>query len=139
MPTLKELHAAHKQELDAAFAAKYPEGQFTLQRYVGLQHYPGSVHGVGRWGLHWCPKRTPPGFGDVPRGITTYNMPDTIQTGRYGYEITQMDHRVGAIYGDARHFPSLATLLAAARKAGCADDLIAAFEARYHARATEGF
>lgn len=133
MLTQKQVLDAHKLELDAAFAAKYPEGQFSLQ------HYSEGKQDVGRWGLHWCPKRTPPGFGDVPRGITTYNMPDTIQTGRHGYEITQMDHRVGAIYGDARHFPSLATLLAAARKAGCAEDLIAAFAVRYNARAAEGF
>lgn len=127
MLTQKQVLDAHRFDLDAAFASKYPDGQFSLSVDAKMRFQQFKMYG-----LHWCPKRRTSHV--APRGVSVHNIYGNCQPG-----ISHGKYRSDSIDATVRHYTTLHALLGAARRAGCPVALVDAFVNRYDARAGEGF
>ncbi len=117
MPTQKELLETHREGLDAKFREKYPNGRFALQRFASF------------WAIHWVPRRDT--SHSRYRGISVkYTIENKM--------VSNANHQNSA-FGKCNNYDTVAKVVAAAHRAECPAELIAAFLERYENRAKEGF
>lgn len=107
MSTQAELLVAHRKELDAAYARRYPSGRFTLQVFHGTH-------------LHWAPRRNTSHV--VKRGVSTY-LHDTGMLEQGDYQ--------NCAFGRTYNYDSLAKLLKACKRHNVPKHLLDAFLDRY--------
>lgn len=113
--TREEFNKQHAAELDVAFAAKYPAGRFTIQRW----HYTG---------LFWVPRR--PTSYYVPRGV---GVVDAIWLNRQWHTPPNpiLEHFQNCAFGKCTHYDNLADMIKAAIRFKVSEEMIQAFIAAY--------
>lgn len=114
MKTQRELLEEHRKELDRAWRARYPNGQFVLQQWDRRLGGPWIA-------LHWNPKRN-----------TSHVKYRGVSVRQYrGEESIIVESYQNNSFGKVRNYDSMEKLLAAATRANASAELITKFLAEH--------
>jgi hypothetical protein len=118
MKTQQQLLTEHRKQLDEAFAAKYPNGKFCLQRFDRANFVA----------IHWAPRRNTSHTSF--KGISV-KLDNNGAMSNHDYQRSS--------FGRCNYYDTFEKMLASAKRLGFDEKLIAMFVERYQNRASEGF